>query len=80
MSYEIPLIGKGELMKELSEDDQIRDDVGFTNPNLHRRVDPTEQDEGEFDVRDYELRILGLYSQRTTSYHYYDDNDPDEKP
>lgn len=45
MAYDRPVMGQG-TWKPLTSDDQIRDDVGFTNPNLHQRCDPS-QPEGE---------------------------------
>ena len=63
------------VAKELSEDDKIRDDVGFTNPNLHRRVDPqTPSDPRETAPRSYTIGVYdGIHSFRTTEVFYHDE-------
>lgn len=58
----------------LTEEDQQRDDVGFTNPNLHRRVDP-QPVEGEYQLREYDLFVNGTDSYRTTESFLRDEND-----
>ena len=66
-----------------SEDDLIRDEVGFTHPNLHRRIDPQEPsaDSKEYHPRDYSLGIYSVNSHRTTESHYHDEEtDLDEIP
>ena len=81
MRYEdiIPM-GQGN-MKPLTPLEQQRDDVGFTHPNLHRRIDPS-QPEGEYFPRDYELFISGTESNRLTQTFVRDENDntPNEDP
>lgn len=55
-----------------SEEDLDRDEVGFTDPNLHRRVDPripVDADDAqgnEIAPRNYNLQIHNLFSYRTT--------------
>ena len=79
MPYERPIMGQGN-MKPLSDEDQIRDDNGFTHPNLHRRIDPS-QPEGEHQPRDYSLFINNVNSYRLTeSFEFEDDVNPDEIP
>ena len=55
------------LDKEAYDKDTV---TGFTNPNLHRRIDPQEPDEdrraqGEQAPREYAVGIYGLNSYRT---------------
>lgn len=79
MAYDRPTMASGN-MKPLSDEDQARDDLGFTNPNLHRRIDPS-QPEGEYAPRDYSLFVNGTNSYRLTeSYDYEDEENPDEIP
>lgn len=66
------VIGDGHKAVPLDEDDKIRDDIGFTNVNLHRRVDPKDMEDGEIALRSYTLYIQGTDSYRTTEYIYYD--------
>lgn len=72
MPYDMPVMGQGN-MKQLTPEDQIRDDNGFTNPNLHRRIHP-HQYEGELDAREYNLAIQGVNSYRTTKYPIHDED------
>ena len=46
MPYENLVMGQGPA-KLASDEDLERDEVGFTNPNLHRRIDP-HAEEGEY--------------------------------
>lgn len=79
MSYERPIMGHGN-MKPLSDEDEIRDNNGFTHPNLHRRIDAS-QPEGEIKPRDYSLFVNGVNSYRLTeSYIYEDEDNPNEIP
>ena len=54
---------------EASEENLERDEHGFTNPNLHRRVDPQPPEEGsdELAPREYSLGLYGSNSYRTTT-------------
>ena len=72
MSYELPTTGQGN-MKPLSPEDQERDDIGFTNPNLHRRIEHN-VNEGEVGPRNYNLAIQTIYSYRTTEYATHDED------
>lgn len=61
--------------KPLTPEDEERDRIGFTHPNLHRRVDPqTPTDPRETAPREY---ILGVYdkinSYRTENISYHDE-------
>jgi len=64
-----PSMTQGPWM--LTEDGDIyqqRDELGFTHPNLHRRLDPKIPDEGDEVVpRDYSVSIMDVNSFRTTS-------------
>lgn len=59
-----------------SEAEIAQEATGFTNPDLHRRIDPQEVDTastGEVAPRDYQLEISGVNSYRTTTLHFHDD-------
>lgn len=71
-----PKIGQGPATK-ICEDSKIidtttktKDDVGFTHPNLHRRV--YTPPEGTLTHK-YELGIQGVYSYRTTEILAHDE-------
>lgn len=64
-------MGQGRAV-ELSPEDHIRDEIGLTNPNLHRRVESTDTT--------YTLGIYGLDSWRTSSNTYDDASDLSEIP
>lgn len=53
----------------------IKDQNGYTHPNLHRRIDPQEppKESDELLPRDYSIGIYGLNSYRTTTFNYHDD-------
>lgn len=51
-------------MKPLTSEDQQRDNIGFTNVNLHHRIDPHTYDE-EFQPRDYDILISSTHEFRT---------------
>lgn len=87
---EFPHVGQGQYMYDeesdslvrdtsarlADEDDLKRDELGYTHPNLHRRIDPQAPDTdntGEIAPRDYQLGILGVNSYRTTTKHFHDD-------
>lgn len=57
-----------------------RDALGFTNPNLHRRLNPTKP-ESELGPRDYKILVSGLNSYRTITKILHDeDSDTSEIP
>lgn len=64
-------------MTVLTDDDQIRDDGGFTNPNLHRRVDTSfiYDDDAHKEVlpRDHLIGVINTDSCRTTTYFTHDE-------
>lgn len=81
MSHEkVPLLGSGKYAKPLTDEEKQRDDVGFTHPNLHRRVDSKDPaDYPEKSPRDYKLSIQGLYSLRTTIKNTHDEESNEEE-
>lgn len=69
-----PLVGQGPA-KLANDEDLQRDNVGFTHPNLHRRVDPQspEPDSDEVAPRDYMFAIQSTDSYRTTEIITHDE-------
>lgn len=55
-----------------------KDTSGYTNPNLHRRVDPKEH-EGESLPRSYQFAIQGVDSYRATSFNFHDEESDDSE-
>lgn len=75
MSIEFPKTAHGTAVPA-SEEDLQRDEHGFTNPNLHRRVDPQQPapDSGEVAPRSYMLGVYdGLHSYRTETIYTHDE-------
>lgn len=66
-------IGTHGYMTPLTDEEQKKDDVGFTHPNLHRRITETERETPEVEPRDYKVIIQGLNSIRTTIKHVHDE-------
>ena len=58
------------------EDELEKDGIGFTHPNLHRRIDPQqpEEDSGELQPRSYTVNIYGGDSYRTTTIYVHDED------
>lgn len=59
----------------LNEYDEYREKLGYTNPDLHRRIDQ----EGEYEYPElfspkYEIGIRGIYSYRGTEHFYHDES------
>lgn len=76
MPYENLVMGQGPA-KLASDEDLERDEVGFTNPNLHRRID-SHAEEGEYLPREYKVGIYGTESYRLTESFLRDENDNTE--
>lgn len=82
--HQYPMIGQGPA-KLADADDLARDALGFTNPNLHRRVDPKEppiaEDPRNQEVapREYQLNIQGLRSYRTTTINVHNEESIDDE-
>lgn len=66
---------QGVATTPLTPEEQEKDDIGFTNPNLHRRVDPqTPSDPKEVAPRKYTIGVYDkLHSYRTTEITYHDE-------
>lgn len=61
----------------LADEDALeKDEIGYTHPNLHRRIDPQEPspDSGEVAPREYRLNIYGKNSYRTTVINTHDED------
>lgn len=76
MAYDAEKLVMAQGLAEPIEDNSAeadKDEVGFTNPNLHRRM-KTELEKPD-DVLDMEisLRVQGVESYRTTSYTVHDE-------
>lgn len=58
------------------EDDIKRDQVGYTNLYLHRRINPTEKGKapGELLNRQYKLQISGIESYRYIEMFIHDED------
>lgn len=56
-----------------TEEDIERDQIGYTTPNLHRRVDPSHPDT-EVRDRKYTLGVYdGIHSMRTVEQFFHDE-------
>lgn len=81
-THTYPVIGQGPA-KKASDKDLARDELGYTNPNLHRRVDPQEPKKAdnplnqEVAPRDYQLDIQNVHSYRTTKINVHDEESTD---
>lgn len=66
--------GPAKLIESGSDEDK-KDTHGFTQPNLHRRVDPKEPNSksNEVSPKEYELGVYGFDSYRTTKINYHDE-------
>lgn len=58
---------------EAKSEEANKDEIGFTNPNLHRRIETDlEKPDGVLDM-EISLRVQGVESYRTTSYTVHDE-------
>lgn len=79
-----PRVGQGPAVVA-SEEDMRRDALGFTNPNLHRRVDPQpppiadDPRNQEVAPRSYQLNIMNVHSIRTTGINVHDEDSIDSE-
>lgn len=68
------------LARSINDNEKALDDHGFTNPNLHRRIDtkdPTEESKQVLPPS-YKLSVQNVNSYRTTHKYYeneLEDND-----
>lgn len=67
MSNNIQPMGQGPA-KIANEQDLARDDMGYTNPNLHRRINTSQSDNISVTVG-----IYGVDSYRTIEYKVHDE-------
>lgn len=78
VAHQYPVLGQGPATPA-TEEDLERDELGFTNPNLHRRVDPQDPPTAddprnqEIAPRDYTLGIQNVHSYRTTTINVHDE-------
>lgn len=65
-----------EYIRPLDSDDILRDKLGYTNPNLHRRLEPQPPKDGSGEVapRDYQIAKIAMNSYRTVVFHYHDED------
>lgn len=74
-----PSYGQGPS-RIANSDDIERDKVGFTHPNLHRRVDPKVPDNDvEVESKKYSIGIYSLNSYRTTEKIIHDEESEDKE-
>ena len=68
---EYPKMAQG-LARQINDNEKALDDHGFTNPNLHRRIDPKDPTEASKQVlpASYKLSVQNLNSYRTTHKYY----------
>lgn len=72
-------IGQGPA-KQATDEDLQRDETGFTNPNLHRRIDPKDPvDSDEVAKRNYDLSISNVDSYLTIQVNTHDEDSEDSE-
>lgn len=54
--------------------EEQRDEIGYTNPNLHRRIDPQEPTAPMVKPNTYKLTIQNNNSYRLTQRHTHDED------
>ena len=78
MSYDVEkyTTAHGVATTPLSPEEEAKDVIGFTHPNLHRRVDPKiPSDPKEVKPRSYIFGVYdGINSYRTTEISYHDED------
>lgn len=67
--------GPGHYVEDPSEE-LTKDTIGFTGPNLHRRIDPQQPPESSpcLSPNSYSLGIYGMDSYRTVTEYVHDEN------
>lgn len=84
VTHSYPVMGQGPA-ELATEDDLERDELGFTNPNLHRRVEPHDPPiaddprNQEIAPRSYQLNIQGVRSYRTTQINVHNEESIDDE-
>lgn len=82
--HKYPRAGQGPA-RLADESDLERDALGFTHPNLHRRVDPQDPDTADSEYnqekypRGYQLMIQNVHSYRTTTINAHDEESIDSE-
>lgn len=69
-------VGQGPAKVVNNDTDEMKkDEFGYTNPNLHRRVDESFDHipANESSPRNYELGIYNVNSYRTVTMHKHDE-------
>ncbi len=74
MSENYPQTAQGQA-KLATEEDITKDEIGITDPNLHRRIDDeaTPLHPGEVVPDSYTLSVGSVNSYRTTDHHVHDE-------
>lgn len=67
-----PKISQGPA-KIADAEDLLRDENGFTNPNLHRRVETTPPVSPQVFSTTYTIEIESTNSYRTTQQYFHDE-------
>jgi len=86
VEHQYPVIGQGPA-RPADSDDLARDELGFTHPNLHRRIMNPGQDpqraenplNQEIAPRNYKLQIQNVHSYRTTQLNVHDEDSIDSE-
>lgn len=77
-----PTMGQGKAVLA-DADDLARDELGFTNPNLHRRIElhePTgHENPPEYAPREYSLDLCSVHSYRTTTITLHNEDSIDSE-
>lgn len=72
--HTLPLEGQGPAVPA-NQEDLDKDEHGYTNPNLHRRIDPQPPTTSyEVAPKSYKLFIGGKNSHRTTETFVHDED------
>lgn len=82
MSEKFANLAQGEATPA-NPSDISKDEVGITNPNLHRRIEADVSilpDSQEVAPREYKLGVYGRDSYRTTSLFTHDEESDSEIP
>lgn len=66
VSDKIPIAAHGPASAVTEASDEMKDWLGFTNPNLHRRIKRPES-ASVIGSKQYELMVQGVHSYRTTT-------------
>ena len=75
--------GPATIVDPGSAEEDRDERLGFTHPNLHRRIDPKDENKGEYEfkARKYQLMVQGVNSYQTTTQNVHDDwSDDSEIP